>query len=139
MRKQSITLTVGLSLLIIVIAVYCIFDFMFQRPIRQLESHLTDVESYLPASNALARMYQSGRPLFAAIDFRDLPSYVDRLPPELSRLCPESLEWRFDGIDVWFGGGFHHFQYELRLDSSACTATTNRWVLIFADEGRAIR
>jgi hypothetical protein len=109
---------------------------LFTRPIHKIEAHLVDPATWEPACSALAKMCQSDRKLFGPTTNLDtIIGDRQRVPPEIVSLQPEFLSWRPYGIDVWFGGGFHHFQYELSLDQSASTETIDQWTLTFADEG----
>jgi hypothetical protein len=101
-----------------------------QADIATAESKVTAPAAYEPAAKALALLCQSD-PFF----FRDEPSHAPVwTPPEVLKLHPSWVHIAADGAHVEFGGGFHHFGYELSRDSAADNDGRNGWTLHFYSE-----
>jgi hypothetical protein len=94
------------------------------------ESKVTSAAAYEPAAKTLALLCQSD-PFF----FRDEPPLAPAwTPPEVLKLQPSWVEVTPDGARVEFGGGFHHFGYNLERDKAVDTDTLNGWTLLFYSE-----
>lgn len=99
------------------------------------ERRVTSKAAYGPAAKALAILCQSD-PAF----FRDEPPFAPAwTPPEVLQLRPTLVEISPRKARVEFGGGFHHFGYNLELDPSGGDDTHNRWVLSFYSEDSATK
>jgi hypothetical protein len=86
-----------------------------QAQIAAAESKVTALAAYEPAAKSLALLCQSD-PFF----FRDEPPLAPAwTPPEVLKLGPTWVTITPDGAHVEFGGGFHHFGYELKRDNAA--------------------
>jgi tetratricopeptide (TPR) repeat protein len=94
------------------------------------EGKVTNKPAYQPAARALALLCQSD-PFF----FLDEPPLTPAwTPPEILKLGPTWVHIDKDGASVEFGGGFHHFGYQLKRKPQRDTATQNCWVLDFYSE-----
>ena len=101
-----------------------------QAQIASAEAKVTDTTAYTPAAKPLALLCQSDR--FFFLD--EQPFTPAWTPPEVLKLHPSWVEINPDGAHVEFGGGFHHFGYDLKLDPAASTDTQNSWSLSFYSE-----
>lgn len=99
------------------------------------ESKVTSAAAYEPAAKPLALLCQSD-PFF----FRDEPPFAPAwTPPEVLKLQPSWVEITPESARVEFGGGFHHFGYDLERDKAADTDTLNGWALQFYSEDSRTR
>jgi tetratricopeptide (TPR) repeat protein len=101
-----------------------------QSAISAAESKVTAPAGYEPAAKALALLCQSD-PFY----FRDEPSLAPAwTPPKVLKLNPSWVQISPGGARVEFGGGFHHFGYDLRRDTAADSDGQNGWTLHFYSE-----
>lgn len=99
------------------------------RPIPTVELRLRGAELAEPAARTLARYCQSDPALF--------PRRLDYawLPDALSRVRHGVTDLTTNGARVEFGGGLHHFGYELLRDRNLSSTASNQWRLEFYSAG----
>jgi hypothetical protein len=104
-------------------------------PTARAEAKVTAKSAYEPAARDLALLCQSD-PFF----FLDEPPFAPAwTPSEILKLGPTWVQIDANSAHVEFGGGFHHFGYDLKRDPSADTAMLNGWVLSFYSEDNPTR
>jgi len=104
-----------------------------------MESTLCKPSVYTPVGETLALYCQSYpllQPFFEpASEYERLLNHA-WLPEELNNAVPRkgrgSFSHDFAGIEM--GGGFHHFGYQLQLDTDASSSATNVWQLYMYSE-----
>jgi hypothetical protein len=128
-RVKTIIIIIAAPFLLLVIGAV-LLKIVVETQIASAESGITAQSAYAPAAKSLARLCQSD-PFF----FRDEPTMAPAwTPPEVLDLHPTSVEITSDGARVEFGGGFHHFGYELKRNAASDTDAQNSWNLEFYSE-----
>lgn len=98
------------------------------------EAKVTVAEAYEPAATVLAKLCQSDSRHHADQFF-----YPAWMPLEIKRLDPHGVFINADGARIEFGGGFHHYGYELTRDETRSTGDLNVWILNFYTERNGSR
>lgn len=135
MKKKTVILIVvamlAVAFLVPAVRVSCIFWWviMSERVIDQKISDLSQPAVYEPAGKELARLCQSDPALFVDTEVFQ-PAWT---PAVILPHDPTWVDIQPDRASVEFGGGFHHFGYELTR-SAGDTPTTNRWTLSLDNE-----
>lgn len=98
-------------------------QFLASRTLPPVAVRLRSPEIARAAALTLARYAQSDPVLFPpSLDYAWLPDALNVLRHGTAEFTPE-------GGRIEFGGGFHHFGYELTRDPKASTSDTNTWHL----------
>ena len=133
MRRPRVIIVILWGLLaaaLIVVGSIAVMVISTHRGIASAEARISAPKACQPAAIALAKLCQSDARFHSHGSFSPPPW----TPREITALSPSWLEIAKDEARVEFGGGLHHFGYELKLDTSKSTETENAWVLSFYSE-----